>query len=267
MLQVSAGVRFGAGPPELARLRAFGGFRVARRIGDRHRRRAGSAAHRISGGGLAVEGQVQELAERLARILRRGEALPLTAAQEQGLSVGRKGDNRPELPAFAAGRIVPQQLHSLEPRTRAVADQLGSRQRQPAAAVRRRLRVAEVHQAVARERRRKLHVEQSALIRHHHPRCTGNRLLSPAGQIHKPDAARFLGDDGEARARQEVHCPRRIKGRHRGGGERRIGGYCSGIRAARLGGGVRGRAARGEYEAKAISCGTHLHVGCSVLVG
>ena len=70
---------------------------------------------------------MKDLAERLTGVLRGGEALPLTAAQEQGFAIGRKGNDGPELATLAAGRIVPQNIEPLQPLARRIANQLASR--------------------------------------------------------------------------------------------------------------------------------------------
>jgi len=211
------------GPGKLATGSRLGGFRVARRIGDRHHGRPQLACPGISGRRLSVERQVEDLAERLARVLRRREALPFARAQEQRLAVRRKCDDRAELPALTAGRIVPQQLRALEPRAFGVSDELRPRQRKPAPAIRRWLGIGQIHQVIAGECRRQLHVEQSALLRHDHPRRAGDRLLCTAFHVDEPDTPRLLGDDRGCRSREEVHRPRIIEPGDRAGGEGRIG--------------------------------------------
>jgi hypothetical protein len=58
---------------------------------------------------------VEDLAERLAQILRGREALALARAQEQRLAVGRERDARAELAPIAAQRIAPDDLGIVEP--------------------------------------------------------------------------------------------------------------------------------------------------------
>jgi hypothetical protein len=79
---------------------------------------------------------MEDLAERLARVLSRGETLPLARAQIERTAVRREGDDRSELPAAPAGGIAPQQLDAVEAGRRAVADQLTARQSEAAAAAR-----------------------------------------------------------------------------------------------------------------------------------
>ena len=99
----------------------FASFRIARRIDQRHARRAGLAGHRIARRGLAVERQAQDLAELLVGILGGRHALAIADRQEQVLAVGREGDLRAELSAPALGHLAPQHLQPVEAR-RAVAD-------------------------------------------------------------------------------------------------------------------------------------------------
>ena len=108
LLHVSDGVRFGPGQRNSASLGVLCRLGILGRVGDRHRRALRFVPPSDCRRRLSVERQVQDLAERLAWILRRREALALAAAQEQRLAVRREGDDRSELPALPAGRIAPE---------------------------------------------------------------------------------------------------------------------------------------------------------------
>src|SRR6476660_559804 len=99
-------------PAELASMRTLGCFGVAGRISDAHSCSAIPAGHRVVRRRLPIERQVQDLADGLARTLRGREPLALAGAQEQRLAVRREGDDRAELSALPAGRVVPQQLEA-----------------------------------------------------------------------------------------------------------------------------------------------------------
>ena len=107
-VQVSAGVRFGPGQVNDRPGADFAASVSSGGIGDGDRRRADPAGPRIAGRRRAVERQVEDLADRLAGALGGREALPLARAQEQRLPVRSEGDDRAELPALAAGGVVPQ---------------------------------------------------------------------------------------------------------------------------------------------------------------
>src|SRR5437764_513695 len=89
-----------AWPGEPAASHVLRRFGVLGRIGDLHGRRTNAPGPRIARRRLAVERQVQDLAEWRARILRRREALPLARRQEQRLPVAREQDDGAELTAL-----------------------------------------------------------------------------------------------------------------------------------------------------------------------
>ena len=159
-LQVSAGVRFGPGQVTCAARRILGRLGVLGRVGDGDGRRAGLARPWIARRGLAVERQVEDLAERLARVLRGVKRCRSPELRNSDLPSGAKAIDRPELAALAARRIAPEHA-AARPAAQPPADatSLRARQREPAAAVRRRLRIGEIDQAgrprsPARRRRR-----------------------------------------------------------------------------------------------------------------
>ena len=127
------GGAIGGGPGEGSPRRDLRRAGVFGRAGNGRGRRADLARPRIARRRLAVEGQVEDLAERLARVLRRGEALALARAQEQRLAVRREGDRRAILAALAALRVVPQHAHPGQPRP--VRRERAACQRQPATAI------------------------------------------------------------------------------------------------------------------------------------
>src|SRR6185312_6483929 len=102
-------------------------------VGRFDRRGGGVSCARIAGRRLTVEGQVKDLSERLARVLRRREALPLARGQEQRLSIWREQDDPAELAALAAGRVALDDLEVLERRGGSAREpRAGKRQSTPA---------------------------------------------------------------------------------------------------------------------------------------
>ena len=196
MLQVSAGVRFGPGqatrrPAALFAASVSSGGSV---IVDR--RSARPARHRIARRGLAVERQVQDLAERLARVLRRREALPLAASS--GTATCRRARRRCVAPNWPPSPPAGSRQMTCSPSSRgsaAVADQLGPRQREAAAAVRRRLGIGQIDELVGGEVGRNATSSSPPWLRHDDPRSARDRLLAAGRDVDQPDAARLLGDE------------------------------------------------------------------------
>src|SRR5690606_20896172 len=119
---------------------------VARRIDHGDGRGDGPARHRIVGRRLAVEGEMEDLAGRLVRILRGKEALALARAQEQRPAVGREGDDRAEMAARAPGQLPPEHAEILDPRGPVRLDQPAATEGEAAAALA-RLGIAEIDEA------------------------------------------------------------------------------------------------------------------------
>ncbi len=143
--------------------RGLGPLGVARRIDDRNGGRAPLARLRVAGGGLAVQGQAQDLAQRLVGILGRRHALALAHRQEQILLVRREGDRGAELAALA-----PRARRARSPSARRgsaaplLEGQLGPRQGKAGAAVA-GFRIGEVDAVVGRIAGRDIDAQQAAL--------------------------------------------------------------------------------------------------------
>ncbi len=151
---------------------------------------------------------MQDLADRLVGILRRGKAHPFARAQEQAFPVGREGDVAAELAALSMRKLAPDHLEIGKRRLAVSGNQRGMCEREPRR-IGRAFRIAEIDAMVLREAGRDRDREQAALsgigdLGHAHD---FDLVLARRDQ---PQLARFLGHQ-QPLIGQEGDLPRKVE--------------------------------------------------------
>ena len=112
------------------------------------------------------------------------------------LPSGAKAMIAPNWPPSPPAGIAPEYMSGRRAAHRRPRDQLGARQRQPAAAVRRRLGISQIDELVGRRKSaRATDVEQAALALTARPAgAPATGCFVPVADVDQPDSPRLLGD-------------------------------------------------------------------------